>query len=146
MENKMALNNQLCFSIYNANRLFGRFYQQILAPYQLTYTQYLVLLALWENDQRTLHDLGKELHLASNTLTSLLKRMETAGWLVRLRPEKDRRQLIIQLTEKGRTAQDQIERDLSQCVSENNLDSASYQELLADNEKLIATLRGIVDK
>ncbi|KFN92897.1 MarR family winged helix-turn-helix transcriptional regulator [Tetragenococcus muriaticus] len=98
------LADQLCFSIYNTNRLFAKFYQKALEPYQLTYTQYIVLLALWEQDCKTLSDLAKELELASNTLTPLLKRLETAGWLTRCRAENDQRQLMIQLTEKRKRA------------------------------------------
>ncbi|EQC68603.1 Organic hydroperoxide resistance transcriptional regulator [Streptococcus sp. HSISB1] len=57
------LTNQLCFAIYNANRLFNQFYKQKLAPFDLTYTQYIVLLALWETDELPLHELGKNLTL-----------------------------------------------------------------------------------
>ncbi|MCI1984569.1 MAG: MarR family transcriptional regulator [Bifidobacteriaceae bacterium] len=122
--NDFALDNQLCFAIYNANLWFGRFYQQALKPYGLTYTQYLILLALWDsmhaddqpNGQLSLRDLGTKLSLNSNTLTPLLRRMEDAGWVLRLRPDTDRRQLLVQLTEKGRRAQEDIEGRISVCV------------------------------
>jgi DNA-binding MarR family transcriptional regulator len=111
-----ALDNQLCFAIYNANLWFGRFYQQALKPYGLTYTQYLILLALWENGQMNLHELGDALSLNSNTLTPLLRRMEEGGWILRLRPQKDRRQLIVQLTEKGAQSRQEIEGRVSVCI------------------------------
>ena len=62
-KNEMTLANQLCFSAYNVSRLFAQFYEQQLKPFGLTYSQYLVLLALWEEDKRTLHDIGKQLSL-----------------------------------------------------------------------------------
>lgn len=86
-EQHPTLTNQLCFAIYNANRVFNQFYKQKLAKFDLTYTQYIVLLALWETDNLALRELGKQLDLASNTLTPLLKRLEDKGYLTRIRPE-----------------------------------------------------------
>lgn len=103
MNDDIQLTNLLCFSVYNMNRLFNKFYQQALAPLGLTYAQYLVLMSLWEHDNQTLHELGDELKLSSNTLTPLLKRLEKNGWLTRVRPENDRRQLIVSLTDKAMT-------------------------------------------
>ena len=68
MTPEIELANQLCFSIYNANRLFNKFYVEALAPFKLTYAQYLVLMALWEHDDQSLHELGTVLRLSSNTL------------------------------------------------------------------------------
>lgn len=97
----MKLANQLCFSAYNVSRLFAKFYEQQLKPFGLTYSQYLVLLALWEHDNQPLHEVGKQLDLSSNTLTPLLKRLEQSGWVKRQRSEADKRQLVVSLTQKG---------------------------------------------
>ena len=97
----MKLANQLCFSAYNVSRLFAKFYEQQLKPFGLTYSQYLVLLALWEHDNQPLHEVGKQLDLSSNTLTPLLKRLEQSGWVKRQRSEVDKRQLVVSLTQKG---------------------------------------------
>ena len=97
----MKLANQLCFSAYNVSRLFAKFYEQQLKPFGLTYSQYLVLLALWEHDNQPLHEVGKQLDLSSNTLTPLLKRLEQSGWVKRQRSEADKRQLVVSLTQRG---------------------------------------------
>ena len=108
--NELNLTNQLCFAIYDSNRLFNKFYQQALKPFELTYPQYIVLLSLWEDDRQSLKDLSEELSLKSNTLTPLLKRLEDHGWVVRNRPTSDKRQLEICLTEKANENKDAVKR------------------------------------
>lgn len=136
----MQLTNQLCFSIYNANRLFNKFYQQALEPFGLTYPQYLVLLSLWEQDEQTLHELGTELSLNSNTLTPLLKRLENAGWVTRFRPESDRRQLKIKLTSLAKEQQEPVYAAIDKCVSHQQMDINKYQAALAMNTELVEAL------
>jgi DNA-binding MarR family transcriptional regulator len=80
IDEEMKLANQLCFSAYNVNRLFSKFYEQQLKKFGLTFSQYLVLLTLWEENNQTLWAIGKKLDLASNTLTPLLKEIRT-NWL-----------------------------------------------------------------
>lgn len=143
IDEEMKLTNQLCFSIYNANRLFNKFYQQSLAEFGLTYPQYLVLMTLWEQDGKTLHQLGDELGLSSNTLTPLLKRLEDKGWINRIRPDSDRRQLEVHLTKRGRDGQVQVFSTLSKCVSDQ-LDVNSYQTLVAENQQLVDALGEMV--
>ena len=134
------LANQLCFSIYNANRLFNKFYVEALSPFKLTYAQYLVLMALWEHDDQSLHELGRILRLSSNTLTPLLRRMEAAGWLQRERPAGDRRQLVIHLTTQGKTQRSDIETAIATCISRYHLTMAEYQQALALNQKIVTAL------
>lgn len=144
-QQEMKLADQLCFSIYNVNRLFAKFYRQALKEYQLTYPQYLVMLSLWEKDHVTLHDLGNDLHLDSNTLTPLLKRLESVGWLVRTKPANDKRQLIIDLTTEGKSLQRKVEITLTNCF-ENITDFSfdQYQQTLHDNQQLFLNLKKIV--
>lgn len=142
------LTDQLCFSIYNTNRLFTKFYQKALAPYELTYTQYIVLLSLWEEDCTTLNDLSKKLDLASNTLTPLLKRLETAGWVTRCRDAHDQRQLQVRLTEKGSQQKAAIENSLESSLA-TQVDDVSlemYQRMLADNQKLTESLKSCLER
>lgn len=142
---EIDLANQLCFSIYNANRLFAKFYQQALDEFQLTYPQYLVMLALWENEPINLRELGQKLHLASNTLTPLLKRLEQNGWLTRVRPTEDKRQLVVSLTPKGQQLKPLVEERLAKCVKNmGDFDINEYQNMLDDNQKLITTLLKLV--
>lgn len=93
--------NRLCFSVYAAAHAFNRAYRPLLEPLGLTYPQYLALLALWEEDDRTVKALGEMLYLDSGTLTPLLKRLETAGLVRRRRDEKDERLVRISLTAAG---------------------------------------------
>ncbi|AXQ79105.1 MarR family transcriptional regulator [Streptococcus chenjunshii] len=136
------LANQLCFAIYNSNRLLNQFYKKSLSPFGLTYTQYLVLLALWEKDGQSLRELGEKLDLASNTLTPLLKRLEDKNYLLRLRPEKDQRQLIVQLTENGKELQIQVEKVLDSCLTEVTFFPADkLREMIKDHQDLAAMLK-----
>lgn len=126
-KDEMTLANQLCFSAYNVNRLFSQFYEQQLRPFGLTYSQYLVLLALWEEDNRTLHEIGRQLDLSSNTLTPLLKRLEQSGWVVRERSETDKRQLMVTLTEKAHQQQEVVFEAVAECLP-SNFDKTKYNQ------------------
>lgn len=99
----LALDNQLCFALYATSLAMTKLYKPLLAPLGLTYPQYLVMLVLWEHDDQTVNDVGHALQLDSGTLTPLLKRMETAGWLSRQRDAADERRVRLHLTPKGRT-------------------------------------------
>ena len=96
------LSNFLCFAIYSANLAFGRAYKPILDELGLTYTQYIALVALREEDGQTVGRLGEKLFLESNTLTPLLKKLEAMGYVRRQRDPNDERQVIVSLTEEGR--------------------------------------------
>lgn len=103
MYDQLKLDNQLCFPLYNAARLVVRAYTPLLNELGITYPQYLVLMALWEKDEQTVNDLVDRLLLETNTLTPLLQRMEKAGIIQRTPDSKDKRKVIIRLTEKGKT-------------------------------------------
>lgn len=137
MTTHLQLAEQLCFSVYNVNRLFNKFYQEALAPYELTYPQYLILTALWEQDQRELRDLGTVLQLNSNTLTPLVKRLEAHGWVTRTHPANDKRRLIVSLTAKGIDNEQAIHETIGQCIAKYHLSIDDYQQALALNKKLM---------
>lgn len=99
--NTLRLDNQLCFALYAGSKEVIRLYKPFLSAYGLTYTQYIVLLVLWEEDHITVSDLGKRLLLDSGTLTPLLKKLEAAGILTRDRSKNDERTVIVSLTEAG---------------------------------------------
>jgi MarR family transcriptional regulator, organic hydroperoxide resistance regulator len=92
----------LCFAVYSANLAFGRAYKPILDQLGLTYPQYIAIVALWEEDDQTVSRLGGKLFLESNTLTPILKKLESMGYLTRRRDPKDERQVRVNLTEAGR--------------------------------------------
>ena len=115
MDRTLKIDDLLCFSLYSANHALTRLYRPLLAPLGLTYPQYLVLVALWEQDEQKVSDLGKRLDLETNTLTPLLKRMESAGYLTRRRNPEDERSLIVSLTDKGQALQAKAQ-EISTCV------------------------------
>lgn len=96
------LSDFLCFSIYSANLAFGRAYKPLLDELGLTYTQWIIIVALWEEDDQTVKGLGERLFLESNTLTPILKKLEELGYLRRQRDSADERQVLVSLTEAGR--------------------------------------------
>ena len=101
MDEKFKLENQLCFRLYTASRLLTQAYHPLLSEHGLTYPQYLVLLVLWEKDGQPVNDIAKRLLLETNTVTPLLKRMESEGIISRSQGTKDARQMIVKLTKKG---------------------------------------------
>lgn len=98
----LGLDQQLCFALYSASRALIRAYTPLLEPLGLTYPQYLVMLALFEDDRCTVRELGDRLGLDSGTLTPLLKRLEAAGQVRRQRDPSDERLVRVALTAKGR--------------------------------------------
>jgi DNA-binding MarR family transcriptional regulator len=92
----------LCFAVYSANLAYGRAYKPILAELGLTYTQWIAIVSLWEEDGQTVNGLGQKLFLESNTLTPILKKLEAMGTVKRRRDPKDERQVRVSLTEAGR--------------------------------------------
>ncbi len=97
----LLLKNQLCFPIYAAANKIIRRYQPLLKKLDLTYTQYIVMMYLWENKETNIKELGKTLILDSNTLTPLLKKLESKKYITRNKDINDSRNTIIRLTEEG---------------------------------------------
>ena len=96
------LGDFLCFAVYSANLAFGRAYRKGLEDLGLTYPQWIAIVALWEQDGQTVSELGERMFLESNTLTPILKKLESMGYLRRQRDPADERQVRISLTEAGR--------------------------------------------
>jgi DNA-binding MarR family transcriptional regulator len=98
----LLLDNQLCFALYSASLAMTKLYKPLLDELGLTYPQYLAMLALWERDGPMVSELGERLALDSGTLTPLLKRLEAAGLVARVRDAQDERRVHISLTAAGR--------------------------------------------
>lgn len=149
MEEKLKLENQLCFRLYTAARLTMGAYHPYLDPLGITYPQYLVLLVLWEKDKQPVCDIGKRLFLETNTLTPLLQRMEKAGLLTRTRGKEDTRQRIVSLTAKGRAIQEQAS-SIHDCMfKEVSLKLGEMEEILQmvpSLDKLIEALQKLNKK
>lgn len=133
----MTLDDHLCFALYSANHAMGRLYRPLLSKLGLTYPQYLVLIALWDQDARKVNDLGADLSLESNTLTPLLKRMEAGGLVVRRRNPKDERSVIVSLTDLGRALEVQSA-EISRCILETAGNDAKELIDLRDRIRVLA--------
>ncbi|WP_454850332.1 MarR family winged helix-turn-helix transcriptional regulator [Rhizobium binxianense] len=102
MQDRLKLDNFICFALYTANHAMNRVYKPLLDALGLTYPQYLVMVSLWEEDGQTVGGLGDKLFLESSTLTPLLKRLEAAGYIRRERSREDERVVVVRLSEEGR--------------------------------------------
>ena len=97
----LRLEDQLCFPLYACAKEVVRQYREPLQPLNLTYTQYIVMMVLWEFGEMTEGEIGKKVHLDSGTLAPLLKRLQKAGYINRVRPESNENKLILSLTPEG---------------------------------------------
>ena len=147
METNNPLSDKLCYSIYSTQKLVNKFYQQALAPFQLTYTQYIVLESLWEDKRLSLGEIGQRVGLESNTLTPLLKRLEEKKLILRRHPAADKRQLIIRLSAKGKRLHEQVEEHLRICfTSIEGFDFEKAKEIITLNNQLKQTLEEFISK
>lgn len=99
---QLKLENQLCFPFYAVSRLIIRAYQEDLDALGITYPQYLVMMVMWEYEELSVIEIGEKLILNTNTVTPLLKRMETMDLITRIQSETDHRKVMIKLTDKGK--------------------------------------------
>lgn len=118
-----SLDYHLCFALYSASRAMTAAYRPILTELNLTYPQYLVLLALWEESPATVGRLGERLQLDSGTLSPLLKRLEANGFILRERSAADERLVEVTLTTAGRKLESK-----AQCISEQLFSSTGMTE------------------
>ena len=127
---QLKLSNQLCFPIYAASRLITREYQPHLDKLGITYPQYLVLMVLWENDGLTVNEIAGKLILNTNTVTPLLKRMETMKIITRTRSGDDERKVLVRLTQKGKDMRVQAASIPLELVKELENSPVSTEKLL----------------
>lgn len=141
--NTRILEEQLCFSVYNASKQFTKRYREALEPFQLTYPQYIALLVLWEVEEQTVSELGKRLALDSGTLTPMLKRMEHLGYVTRSRHPEDERRVYIRLTEKAIKIQPDVLKSVDNCLQLLDFAALDYTQLLTKIQSLTKQLGGI---
>ena len=109
-ENPLALDRQVCFALAVASRSVIGIYRPLLEPMGLTHPQYLVMLALWEREPRAVKDIGQTLRLEPATLSPMLKRLESLGYISRRRNSSDERELSVELTDSGRALRSEAEK------------------------------------
>ena len=129
----LKLENQLCFPLYACSREIVKRYKPFLDKVDLTYTQYIAMMVMWEKKSVTVKELGRHLYLDSGTLTPLLKKMEAKGLLSRARSEKDERNLIVTITEKGEALKEQaveIPMQIAGCTNITAEEAVSLYKIL----------------
>ena len=129
----LKIENQLCFPIYACAREIIKQYKPYLDEIDLTYTQYITMMVLWEKKEVNVKELGNCLYLDSGTLTPLLKKLEAKGLLIRTRSKEDERNLIVTLTEAGENLKEQaveIPGKMAQCVDLKAEEVATLYRLL----------------
>jgi DNA-binding MarR family transcriptional regulator len=115
----LKLENQLCFPIYACAREIAKKYKPFLNRIDLTYTQYIAMMVIWEKEKLNVKELGKYLYLDSGTLTPVLKKLESKGYIKRTRSKYDERNLIVTLTDRGNKLREQaveIPMQVGKCV------------------------------
>ncbi|MBQ9742746.1 MAG: MarR family transcriptional regulator [Ruminococcus sp.] len=129
----LKLENQLCFPLYVAAKETIRLYKPFLDELDLTYTQYITMMLLWEHSTMTVKELGDRLYLDSGTLTPLLKKLEKKGFITRTRSYKDERNLDISLTAVGMELRDKalkVPREMAKCVKLTNEEAYQLYTLI----------------
>ena len=134
------LDDFLCFAIYSANLAVNRLNKPVLDELGLTYLQYIVLVALYEQDDQTVGGLGDKLFLDSSTLTPLLKRLESMGHVTRQRDPEDERQVRVRLTPQGRRLRERAFAFRGDLAKAMGLSAADFQHLREQLVKLRANL------
>ncbi len=104
----LKLENQMCFPLYALSREIIKLYKPYLDQFNLTYTQYIAMLVMWEEEKIVFKELGKKLHLDSGTLTPVLKKLESMGLIIKYRSKEDDRIVIIELTESGKQLKGEV--------------------------------------
>lgn len=142
----LALRNQLCFPLYACAKEIVRAYQTLLAPVNLTYTQYIVMMVMWEHKEMNVKSLGEYLYLDSGTLTPLLRKMEAKGFLTRTRSKEDERTVIISLTKTGEALKEQVAHVPSEMANIVEITEEEYQVMYKLLYKMLERLTGRAQK
>lgn len=133
----LKIENQLCFPLYAASREVVKSYKLFLDKIDLTYTQYIVMMVMWEKKSLNVKELGECLYLDSGTLTPLLKKLEAKGLVARVRSETDERNLIVSITDIGEALKDKavsIPKEMARC---SNLSVEEAQQLYSILYKIL---------
>lgn len=140
MKEELLLNNQICFRHYVISKEIIKKYKPLLDPLNLTYTSYIVMLVLWETDKISMKDLSERLFLDSGTLTPVLKKLETKGYIKRIRQKDDERMVHVHLTKAGIQLEEfakDVPRKLIESIFPGDIDQHAYADY-------IKTLDGII--
>lgn len=140
-EDSLHLNNQLCFSLYTASRKVTALYNPLLKKLDITYTQYITLLVLWEHKKLSVKEIGDLLFLDSGTLTPLLKKLESKGLITRMRSKEDERSVYLEITPKGMEMKKEALDYLPNLLCTTNIGMDELVELRGKLQLLIKSLQ-----
>lgn len=144
VQEQLKLDNQVCFRLYTVARLIIQGYQPYLSKLGITYTQYIVLMVLWEKDHQPVNDIAKRLLLETNTVTPLIKRMETEKIVVRRKDKRDARKTIVSLTERGKAMQDaaaEIPGCMSRMLKDAGLSEETFKRIVPALDEIINLMK-----
>ena len=133
MEDSLKLQNQLCFPLYAASKEVIRKYKPILDKLDLTYTQYITMLVLWEKSNINVKTLGEMLLLDSGTLTPVLNKLEYKNYIKKITNDKDKRNLVIEITDEGRALKERaisVPTEIGKCINLTREESIELYKLL----------------
>ena len=137
---QLKLDNQVCFRLYSVTRLITQSYQPWLSKLGITYTQYIVMMVLWEQDHQPVNDIAKRLLLETNTVTPLIQRMEAEGLVRREKDKADARKTIVSLTPKGQELEEQaaeVPSCMTQMFVEEGLDAEVFNQMIPSLDEII---------
>ena len=129
----LKLENQLCFPLYACSKAVTRHYKPLLDEFDLTYTQYITMMAMWEKKSASVKDIGECLYLDSGTLTPVINKLESKGYIVKRRSDDDARGVIVTVTEAGMKLRDKIIKvpaEMGECVNLSEKEGAELYRLL----------------
>ena len=129
----LKLENQLCFPLYVCSKEIIKKYKPLLDKFDLTYTQYIAMMVLWEKNKINVKELGNILYLDSGTLTPLLKKLELKEYVKRERSKEDERNLIISITEKGKKLKSKmksIPEEIGKCINLSEEEAMTLYKIL----------------
>jgi DNA-binding MarR family transcriptional regulator len=142
-ENKFDLDKMLCFKIYSSSKLIIRLYKPILDKLKLTYPQYVVMIALWENEEMFFKDLSSRVMMQTGTLTPILQKLEAMGNIRREKDKIDERNVHIILTYKGKSLEKEAEDVLSAINKKIGITKEQYAEFLSETNSLFDILKNV---
>ncbi len=140
------LDNSLCFKIYSTSRILSRLYQPILEKLNLTFPQYIVMIALWDENEISFKELRKVLMLETGTLTPIIKKLEVMDLVKRVRNKNDERNIFIELTAKGKDMENQFSNVSESILNKVGISNDKYNEFLKETQKLFNTLNNAEDR
>ena len=142
---QLKLDNQLCFRLYTAARLVTSAYTPYFKKFGITYPQYLVLMVLWEKDNRVISEITDLLKLETNTVTPLLQRMEKQGLIVRQKSVSDSRQRVVSLTKEGKKLEEEI-KEVPNCLARKIVNDGINPDELISLVQLLDKFIGSIEK